>query len=431
MGATDNNPDSILINDVLLNGKVLDIFIRNNRFESIGPKLKVDAAIQLDGRNKAILPSFANSHTRAALSLMRGFTEELPAHIMQRRYLSPLESCFSEDDVYWGTKLACLEMIKTGTTFFADMYLHWWGAAKAVQEMGLRSVLSIPFEEHSDQQIFAQIKNHIKEIHHTSRNYSDRISLALAPVSITELSRNALQWLAEYAARHNLHIHTTLSFFQETAERCLAVHGKRPVHFLDEMKLINTRFSAVHALWLDERELEIMAERGASIVHCPTVSMKLATGEFASLKIQEAGVPIFLGTDSANISNHQNMLQEIRMASLLANATARTPLALPAKKSLEMGTQGAAALFGIENGEISQGKLADCILVNLNHLSLTPNHNDQANLAYGADSGAIDTTICNGCILMHNRVVKNEEEILKNSQESVARVLSRLGRISG
>ncbi len=428
MSAAGKHSETILIKDVVVNGKSCDIFIKDGRFHRIAANLREEADITLSGQGKMILPSFANAHTSAALSLLKGFISGISLTTLQQQYLIPFYGCLNEDDVYWGTKLACLEMIKSGTTFLVDNSPHWWGAAKAVHEMGMRGVLSIPFEQHDNQDVICQMKKRVGEIHYSSRSYSERIGIALAPTAIEELSPHLLHWLGDYANEHQLHIHTPLSCSQQRVQRCLTTYGKRPLHRLDDAGMVNNRLGGIHALWLDEAELELMAERGGRIVLCPSAAMKQALRQLDYQKIKEKEIPLLLGTDSSAVSGHQNMLQEVRMLSLLAKNQQEDPTVFSAETSLRLANR-AATLFGIDNGEIAVGKLADCILLNLSHPSLVPNHNDIDNLVYGADSGAIETTICNGTILMHNRQVPGEEEILDKSRETVARILSRWDNI--
>ncbi len=426
MSMTDTYSETLLIKDVFVAGKSCDVFIKDGYFTNIAPNLGIKADITLNGKNKMLLPSFANSYTSAVLNLLRGFVGECPFSLLQSRYITPLEGYLSEDDVYWGTMLACLEMIKSGTTFFADNGPHWWGTAKAVHEMGMRSVLSLSFEDNKDNNVIIQMKKRIKEIHYSSRSYSKRIDIALTSAAIEELPSHSLHWLAEYAAEHKLHVHTPLSRTPKEVQHSLACYGKRPLHRLDAAGLVNKRFSAVYGVCLDDSEIEIMAERGGKIIHCPSAAMKLALPQIDYQKIEDAGIPLLLGTDGSLLSGHQNMLQEARMNSLLAKNSMKAIEVFSAVKSLRMATQGAAIIFGINNGEIAEGKLADCILLDLNHPSLIPNHNDLDNFVYGAYTGAIETTICNGTILMHNRKVPNEERIIEKGKEAVARILSRI-----
>ncbi len=133
---------SILIRKVRLQGEVVDVLIKGNRFDSIGTDVDTFADVVIDGSGKAILPSFHNAHTHAAMTLLRGYADDMELHTWLSEHIWPFEARLTEDDIYWGAKLACLEMIKSGTTFFADMYWHWRGTARAVEEMGMRAALS-------------------------------------------------------------------------------------------------------------------------------------------------------------------------------------------------------------------------------------------------------------------------------------------------
>ena len=417
--------ESLLIKDVLLDGKIVDIFIQGDRFVKISPHLSVDADAEINGKNMAILPSFSNCHSHAAMTLLRSASDDIPLNDGVATTISPFEGNLSEDDVYWGARLACLEMIKSGTTFFTDTYWHWWGTAKAVHDMGMRAVLAIPFVEFDEQQVIAQMKSQIREIYTSSHNYCDRIDCALGAVSITSLSEESLRWLTFFAQKKEAYVHISLSLSESEVQKCLEKHGMRPIHYLNKFGLINAKFSVANALHLDESEIDLLRERKARIVHCPAAEMKSGCGIFNYSKITSAGIPVALGSGGAAWNNRTNMLEEMRLASLLAKGVDHDTTTLPARKSLDLLTKSASRMFAIDNGEIAVGKLADCILVQLDNLQFFPNHNDLTSLVYSAGAESIHTTICNGKVLMHNAIVENEKEIIQRGREAVTRVLSR------
>lgn len=413
---------SILIRKVRLKGEVVDVLIRGNRFDSIGADMDAKTDVVIDGAGKAILPSFHNAHTHAAMTLLRGYADDMELHTWLSRYIWPFEARLTEDDIYWGAKLACLEMIKSGTTFFADMYWHWKGTARAVEEMGMRAALSAAFFDFEDQGRAEAMKRQVMDLHEFSSSCSDRIRFILGPHAIYTVSPDSLRWLRDYAGRHDLLIHTHLSETKKEVEDCLGRFGKRPVEYLHDLGLLSPNLSLAHAIWVDEREMTLLAENGVQVAHCPVSNMKLASGRFDYAAMRAHGVSVALGTDGCSSNNNLDMVEEAKVASLLAKVTAMDPTVFPAQEVFDAATVNGARMYGLDAGRISTGMLADCILVDLNHLRMVPGHNLVSNLVYGAGSACVDTTICNGRVLMLGGRVEGEEEILEQARATVTRL---------
>lgn len=416
---------SILIRKVRLKGEVVDVLIKGSRFDSIGTDVDAMADVVIDGSGKAILPSFHNAHTHAAMTLLRGYADDMELHTWLSEYIWPFEAKLTEDDIYWGARLACLEMIKSGTTFFADMYWHWKGAARAVEEMGMRAALSAAFFDFEDQGRAEAMKRQVMDLHEVSSSCSDRIRFILGPHAIYTVSPDSLCWLRDYAREHGLLIHTHLSETRKEVEDCLARFGKRPVEYLHDLGLLAPNLSLAHAIWVDDREMVLLAENGVQVVHCPVSNMKLASGRFDYAAMRAHGVGVALGTDGCSSNNNLDMVEEAKVASLLAKVTAMDPTVFPAQEALDAATVNGARMYGLDAGRIATGMLADCILVDLNHLRMVPGHNLVSNLIYGAGSVCVDTTICNGRVLMLGGKVEGEEEILEQVRASVARLTGR------
>lgn len=413
---------SILIQKVRLNGEVVDVLIRDNYFHSIAADIDAHADIHIDGTGKAILPSLHNAHTHAAMTLLRGYADDLELHTWLSQYIWPMEARLTEEDVYWGTKLACLEMIKTGTTFFADMYWHWSGSARAVEEMGLRAALSAAFFDFDDPGRAQSMREQVMHLHDLSRSFSERILFMLGPHAIYTVSTDSLRWLADYAGEHELIMHMHLSETRKEVEDCVAKYGQRPVEYLHQLGLLSPKLILTHAIWLEEQEMALLAEHGVQIVHCPVSNMKLSSGQFQYKALAEHGVPIALGTDGCSSNNTLDMFSEMKTASLLAKVTAMDPTVFTAQEVFDAATLHGAHIYGLESGCIVTGQWADCILVDLDQVSMVPNHNLISNLVYSAGARCVHTTICNGQILMQDGYVPGEEEILTRVREVVTRL---------
>ncbi len=413
---------SILIKKVRLLGAVVDVLIQGNRFDSIGSNLDAQADVVIDGSDKAILPSFHNAHTHAAMTLMRGYADDMDLHTWLSQHIWPFEAKLTEDDIYWGAKLACLEMIKTGTTFFADMYWHWRGTARAVEEMGVRAALSAAFFDFGDQGRAESMKQQVMNLHAASTGYSDRITFILGPHAIYTVSSDSLQWLGRYAAEHGLLVHTHLSETQKEVEDCIREHGLRPVQYFEKLGLLAPNLILAHAIWMTAEEMALLAKYGVQVVHCPISNMKLCSGQFDYAGMQRHGVKVALGTDGCSSNNTLDMFGEMKTASLLAKVTAMDPTLCTAQEAFDIATVHGARMYGLDGGRIVTGKLADCMLVNLDHVQLVPGHNLISNLVYSDNGSCVDTTICNGRVLMTGGRVEGEEEIIRQVRNVMARL---------
>jgi len=406
-------PDvSILIKQVEWNGQAVDVLISGNRFKTIGDCSGRTAETVLDGRDKALLPTFHNAHTHAAMAYLRSYADDLELFTWLNDHIWPVEKNVTEEDVYHGAKLACLEMIKSGTTFFNDMYWFWHGTARAVEESGMRAALSAVFIDLDDPaRAEEQIRSN-RQLFEERTRYSDRILFQLGPHAVYTVSEKSLRWCAEFAAEHGLMIHTHLSETGREVTDCVAKHGLRPPEYLDSIGFLGPNVTAAHCVHLNPAEMELLAERGVKALHCPASNMKLASGKFRFTAAQNAGIQIAIGTDGAASNNCLDMGSEIKTAALLEKHSTGDPTALDAQTAWHAGTRACAEFFGLDSGRIAEGALADCMLVDLNNERLLPGHHLTADMVYSAGSSCIDTVICNGKILMQDRRVPGEEEII-------------------
>jgi 5-methylthioadenosine/S-adenosylhomocysteine deaminase len=418
---------SILIQNVQHQGQSVDVFINGSIIETITPMerelrarskaARRPASTIIDGKDKAILPTFHNAHHHAAMAYMRSVADDLELFEWLNEHIWPLEASVTEEDVFNGARLACLEMIKSGTTFFNDMYWHFHGTARAVEEMGMRAALGAVFIDMDDAGRRAANAAQAERLLEESKRYSDRIRFQLGPHALYTVSEEALAWCAEFAAEHNLMIHIHLSETEKEVNDCLKTYGVRPPEHLDRAGLLAANVTAAHCVWLNRSEMELLAERGVKALHCPASNMKLCSGKFRFTEAQAAGMQIAIGTDGAASNNNLDMGEEIKLAALLEKHFTGDPTALPAETAWHAGTRAAAEMFGLNSGIIEEGALADLMLVDLNNERLVPGHNLIADMVYSADSACIDTVLCNGKILMQNRHVPGEEDIIAKGRE--------------
>ena len=417
---------SILIVGVQLNGETTDIFIEGNRIEQIGDQLKVKADEVISGEGRAAVPSFINGHTHAAMTLLRGYADDMPLQEWLETKIWPVEAHMTEDDVYWGTKLACLEMIKTGTTFFNDMYWHWRGTAKAVEEMGIRAAVSAVFIDLFEESKTKEQMALNEELYAARDEFGDRVSFTLGPHAIYTVSEEALRWCAEFARDKGVLVHFHLSETEEEVQGCLRDHGVRPLKYLEEIGFLGPHLVASHCVWLDEEEMDILKAHEVRVVHIPVSNLKLAVGGvFPYHQLRENNVVMCLGTDGCSSNNNLDMLETAKIASLLQKFYNNSPVVLPAAETLALLTSQGALAFGLECGIIEEGRWADIALMDLDSPQLTPHFHLDSDLVYAANGSCVDTLICDGKVLMRDSRVEGEEEIMAQARAKAFELIKR------
>jgi 5-methylthioadenosine/S-adenosylhomocysteine deaminase len=417
---------SILITDVLLNNKTTNIYIEDNVFSEIGGP-KVEAEHVLNGKNKAAIPGLINTHTHAAMTLLRSYADDYTLQDWLTNNIWPIEAKLTKDDIYWGTKLACLEMITSGTTCFNDMYFHGEVAAKAVDEMGIRGVLSEVFFDLFDETKGKKGRKKVETGVAALKEYKNgRIIPALGPHALYTVSGDGLSWVAEFAEKNDLLIHFHLAETEKEIEDFIEKHKKRPIAFLDELGFLGKNLVAAHCVWLNKTDITAMAAQGVKISHNPQSNMKLSVGNMLHYRdLKESGCTVSLGTDGCASNNNLDMFETMKFAALGQKLFSDDPTIMPATESFEMATKSGARALGINTGEIMEGLLADILLLDLKKPCFTPNHNLTANIVYSANGSCVDTTICDGRILMEGGVVEGEEAIMEKAGTVAADLVAR------
>ena len=388
---------TLLIKNVLLKDRKTDILVADGRFKSLCAPEGTRADETLDAEGTAILPPFYNTHTHAAMSLLRGYADDMPLQKWLQDYIWPYENKMTAQDIREGSRLAVREMIRTGTVFFSDMYFEIDQTIAVVQEFGIRAAIGVTFvDSHSKSQQADKLD--------MLRNWVDPsgglITLTVAPHAIYTVSPDLLVKCADTARSLGLKLHIHLSETRQEVEDCLRAHGTTPVRYLDSLGFLGPDVIAAHVVHVDEEEAAILASRGVTIAHCPCSNMKLASGIFPYKMLHEAGCRITLGTDGDSSNNNLDMREEMKFAALLAKVSSGDPEVLPAAEALEMATRSGAEAFGLDAGVIREGALADALLVRLDDPRMQPCHNLISNWVYAAGSSCIDSVICNGNIVM-------------------------------
>ncbi len=416
----------ILIRNVLLNGETTDIYINEGKIEAIGSSLTRDADKVINGEGKVAVPSFINGHTHAAMTLFRGYADDMPLRRWLEEKIWVLEAKLTEEDVYWGAKLACLEMIKNGITVFNDMYWHWEATAKAAFEMGLRAYISAVFidmfdRKRAEEQI--ELNLHLYDL---SKKYSPNVVFTLGPHAIYSVSEFSLLWVSEFSRKNGVFVHMHVAETEDEVKFAKERYGTSVVDFLDSLGLISERFVGCHGCWLTEEECEILGRKGAKIVHMPVSNMKLAVGKVVPhLLFSKYGISYCLGTDGCASNNHLDMIETMKFASLLAKFATGDPTVLPAYEVFQLATKKAAFCFHLGEWEIKVGSTVDIILLDLKRPEFVPNFDLYSDIVYAANGSCVDTVICMGNVLMEDRKVPNEEEIMENARRIARSLVDR------
>lgn len=422
---------SLLVTDTLVDGRRVDIAVDDaGIIAGVVPagtgEREFGGDRVVDGARTLATPGLVNTHTHAAMTLLRGYADDMLLQPWLSEKIWPLEGHLQSDDVYHGTRLACLEMIKSGTVAFNDMYFHMQDAARAVAESGMRATLAHGFIDLGDPD------KRDAEIRATERLISDiramdtpRIRPAVGPHGVYTVSAAGLEWCAETSAEEEIVFHIHLSETGTEVTDCLRDHGVRPAEWLDRHGCLSTRTVAAHCCWLDEAECRLLGERGVHVSYNPTSNMKLSVNRAIPCdELIRAGANVSLGTDGCASNNNLDILEEAKTAALLQKMWYNDPRRLPAPAALEMAGPAGHRALGLHGGVIEPGRPADIALVDLDTSCMTPCHHADSNLVYACPGAAVGTTICHGRVLMHERVVPGEGEIL----ESAARAADALVR---
>lgn len=422
---------TLVISNTRVAGRPADIRVAGTRIVEIAGPAEVPIVAtgvrHVDGSGTAALPGLMNAHTHTAMAMLRSYADDLPLMTWLQEKIWPVEARLTEDDVYWGARLGCLEMIRTGTTFFNDMYWHFHGTARAALDSGMRACLASVLIDAAAAPATKTMKEKALRQIQEAAAYGNRITCALGPHAIYTVGAEMLGWVAAKAEELGVMLHMHLSETIGEVEQCIALHGRRPAHYLDGRGILSERCVLAHGVHLDDSEIDVLAERGVAVVHNPTSNLKLASGgpmRYAALR--SAGVRVLIGTDGAASNNNLDLFEELKFASLLAKHASGDPTILPAGEAISMATVETACAFCLEAGELASGKLADIILVDLENPFLFPGHELHADLVYSAGGRAVQTVVCDGQVLMEQGVIPDEAEIRAEIRERFQKLARRL-----
>ena len=314
--------DGILLRNIISDGKDCDIYIKGNVISDIAPAgagRPDENCEAVDCRGKTALPGMINAHTHASMTLFRGVGEDICFQDWINKIWAEEEK-IDDEFIYWAAKVACLEMIRTGTSAFLDQYWRVPAAAQAVREMGLRAVLSYVHLDHYDPATADRQRRECQEVYEESLSWPSTIGFSVAVHSVYSVSERQIVWAADFARAHGLKLNVHLCETEKEVRDCRAAHGMSPVAYLDSLGVLGPDVIAAHVLWLDEDDIRILAGRGVSCVHNINSNLKLASGyRFLYNELKEAGVNLCIGTDGCASSNNLDLLEAMKTAALVQN----------------------------------------------------------------------------------------------------------------
>ncbi len=399
-----------------------DLAIEGKTIKEVGANLqdKYAGFTVLNGRDSLVIPGFVNCHTHAAMTMLRGYADDLPLMAWLSEKIWPCEAQLQAEDIYWGTQLAILEMIKSGTTTFADMYFYMEQTAQAVLESGIRASLSRGMVGSGDKAGLA-LRESEEFIKTWQGKGEGRITCLFGPhapyTCPPEYLQRVMALADDYGVGLHIHLAETLQEVAEVSQQ----YGMRPVELLDSIGFFQERHVlAAHCVHLSEKEMEILVKNKVGIAHNPESNMKLASGIAPIPQLLRQGAVVGLGTDGAASNNNLDMLEEMRTCALLHKVATMDPTVLPSRLVLEMATKKGAEALGLrEVGSLAPGQKADLLILNLHEPHLTPLHDPVANLVYAAQSADVKTVIIDGKIVMKERqmLTMDEEKILFEVQK--------------
>ena len=403
----------LLIKKVILNEKQVDILIEGNKFKTISELIEEEADEIINGEGKAILPAFYNCHTHMSMTLLKGLTDEKELEDWLKEDIWPREAKMQPNDIYVASKFAILEMIKGGTVFCNDMYQFPEETMKAIDEMGIRGVVSKPEIDDllsTPEELEKRKKKVLDFIQYPNPN-PNRIIKGISCHSVYTVSPEFLQFYSDLAKKHDMYIHIHACETKNEVNISLKTHGCSPVKHLEKFGLLTDKTILAHCVHLTDEDIDLILKYKTRIAHCPTSNFKLKSGMMAFQKLKEKKVTITLGTDGSASNNSLSMLEEMKVCALNAKTQAQDSKAGHVNDIFKTATINGAKAFGFDAGVIEEGKLADFILVDLNHYLLLPNYNLISNIVYSAQNDCITDVFCDGVQLMKDRKVKDEDKI--------------------
>lgn len=409
--------------EVIKNG---NIYIENEKIKKItSDKIDFSYDKKIDGKNYLAMPGFVNAHTHVGMSLFRNFSDDVELMTWLNEKIWPLEDKLIEEDVYWASLLSHAEMIMTGTTSFADMYYFEDQTIKALEKSKMRAQISRGLTLKDKD--YTKIKENIDLFKKYENSQNGRINIAFGPHAVYTTDKNYLKEINKYAKKYKMPIHIHLSETKTENTDCMKRFNQSPTEVFEECGIFENKTIAAHGVYLSDKDLDILSKYDVSVVHNPSSNLKLSSGFLDCTRVINKKINLAMGTDSSASNNNLSMIKEISLTSLVSKYN--NPQNLKAYDVLKMATINGAKALGLDDkiGTLEEGKLADIILIDLNNPNHTPQNNLISSLPYSTFDKDVSYVIINGDLVYDDKkfVYLNEEEIIKNAEESFQKLRNR------
>jgi 5-methylthioadenosine/S-adenosylhomocysteine deaminase len=379
---------------------------------------------KIDARDHVALPGFFNAHTHAAMTLQRGYAEDLDIVRWFNERIWVMESALAEEDVNWGTALAACEMIRGGTVAFADHYFWMPQVARVVEASGMKALLGwcVFGSDFASEMGPTTLELTADFVRGFQNSANGRIKTILAPHSPYISGEHFLERAAETARRLGVGCHIHVAETHEQYENSLKQHGKTPVRYLADLGIFDNPSIAAHAIHIDDEDIELLRYKRVSVAQCARTHLKLAMGTTRVPDLLRAGVNVALGTDGPPSNNDLDMLEVTRLAALVQKHDRQDATLLPSIQMLKLATQNGARAMGFTNsGVLQEGAAADLILINMDQPHLVPRHDLAANVVHSARAGDVAYVIVDGQVLLrHGELTTLDKDKIKREAEARA-----------
>jgi 5-methylthioadenosine/S-adenosylhomocysteine deaminase len=400
-----------------------DVKVEGGVIREIGKGLEGDEPF--DARGFVIVPGFINAHTHLSMSLFRGAGDDMPLHTWLNDRIWPLESALTYDDCYWGSLFGIVEMLKTGTTCFNDMYFHMDATIKAVKETGIRAAITHAVIDLGDE---GKAREELKESSriHALCQHEDRITYMMGPHAPYTCSEGFLRQIKDYARSHGIKTHIHLSETAKEVEDMDSERSMTPAAYLDSISFLDEDTICAHGVHLTPEDISLVSARGSSIVHCPQSNLKLSSGIAPVPQMRSAPIGVALGTDGAASNNSLSMIQEMKCAALIHKLQGATML--PASAAFSMATKDGGDALGLPVGELAPGKKADMVFIDRDHFSMRPPHSLLSNIVYSLQEEAIRHVMVDGTFVLVDRELTtiDEAHVVEKACEHAKALVERI-----
>lgn len=403
--------------------------VRDNRIVYVGEAAPTeDFGEAVDGCDRLLVPGLTNAHTHVAMTLLRGYGEDLPLQSWLFDRIFPFEDKLSAEAVYWGSMLGVAEMLMTGTTSFTDMYYFCEDTVRAVAESGIKANIGRgiscfdPSKSFCDLPAYAETQALIRDYHGAC---DGRLLIDVAPHAEYTTRPDILEDAAKLAATHNLRMHIHVSETASEHRECVGRHGKTPTRLLEQVGMLSRPITVAHGVFLTDDDVMCLSDHGATLAHCAKSNLKLGSGMAPIVKYGNMGLSVAIGTDSAASNNALDMWDEMRVAALMAKGLDRDAGVMPASQMLYMGTRAGALSQGRDDcGDIAEGFRADLVMLDRRDIGLCPTHAPLSNVLYGAGSRAVCMTMVDGRVVYQNGEFKTLD--IERVRYEVSRAVNRI-----